>query len=100
MKKRDKGEKGFGNRSIRRDCWVLTGREEVEKVGREGVGAVTVGGIKRGWWGYKERIKSRRQQMRIWNFKERANLMWQVMGMPKKVLYVLALIYNNIIDYR
>ena len=55
MKKRDKGEKGFGNWSIRRDYWVLTGREEVEKVGREGVGAVTVGGIKRGWWGYKER---------------------------------------------
>ena len=55
MKKRDKGEKGFGNRSIRRDYWVLTGREEVEKVGGEGGGAVTVGGIKRGWWGYKER---------------------------------------------
>ena len=48
LKKRDKGEKGFGNRSIRRDYWVLTGREEVEKVGGEGGGAVTVGGIKRG----------------------------------------------------
>ena len=48
MKKRDKGEKGFGNWSIRRDYWVLPGREEVERVGREGGGAVTVGGIKCG----------------------------------------------------
>ena len=48
MKKRDKGEKGFGNWSIRRDYWVLTGREEVERVGREGGGAVTVGEIKCG----------------------------------------------------
>ena len=51
MKKRDKGEKGFGNLRIRRDYWVMIGREEVEKVGREGGGAVTLGGIKRGWWG-------------------------------------------------
>ncbi len=28
--------------------------------------------------------------MRIWNFKERANLMWQVMGMSKKFLLALA----------
>jgi hypothetical protein len=48
LKKRDKGEKGFGNSRIRRDYWVVTGREEVEKVGREGGGAVMVGGIKRG----------------------------------------------------
>jgi hypothetical protein len=38
----------------------------------------------------RERIKLRREQMRIWNFKERANLMWQVMGMPKKFLLALA----------
>jgi hypothetical protein len=28
--------------------------------------------------------------MRIWNFKERANMMWQVMGMPKNFLLALA----------
>ena len=47
MKKRDKGEKRFGNWRIRRGYWVVTRREEVEKVGREG-GAVMLGGIKCG----------------------------------------------------
>ena len=51
MKKRNKGEKGFGNWRILKDYWVVTRREEVEKVGREGGGAVMLGGIKSGYWG-------------------------------------------------
>jgi hypothetical protein len=42
LKKSDKGEKGSGNCTIGRGR-VVTGREEVEEVGREEGGAVTVG---------------------------------------------------------